>query len=145
MTWRSIYAGIAGLALWWFLFYALGIGVGLLWPAYREAARVMFQERSFDLFTIPMLFANLIVFFLAGNAAGRVSTAVARGRGAALVLSALLLVYAVTEHYWLLWGRLPSWYNLIVPLVIAGSVWHGSRVTAPHEPGLEAEGSINAG
>ena len=33
MTWRSIYAGIAGLALWWFLFYALAIGIGLPWPA----------------------------------------------------------------------------------------------------------------
>ena len=132
MTWRSLAAGITGLALWWFLFYALGIGVGLLWPAYREAAHVMFQERSFRLFTVPMLFTNLLVFAGSGNAAGRVSTVIARGRGPARVLSALLLAYAVTEHYWLLWDSLPTWYNLIVPVFIAGPVWLGGLGTASH-------------
>jgi hypothetical protein len=139
MNWRSIVAGIVGLALWVFLFYALGIGVGLVWTGYREAARVMFQERSFLLFTVPMLFANLLVFFLSGYTAGQVSTVIARHRGAALVLSVLLLIYAVTEHYWLLWDSLPSWYNLIVPIVIAGSVWLGGRLATLPEGRVETE------
>ncbi len=129
MAWRSIVGAIAGLVLWWVLFFVIGVGTGLLWPEYREAARVMFQERAFHLFTLPMLLANLLLFAVAGMVAGRVATLVARSRTSALVLAALLLLYAVVEHYILLWDQLPPWYNLIVPLVIAGSAWLGSRIS----------------
>ena len=127
MAWRPIAGGILGLALWWVLFFVIGVGIGLLWPEYREAARVMFQEHSFRLFTPPMLLANLLLFTVAGIIVGRIATLVARSRISALVLAALLLLYAVIEHYILLWTQLPPWYNLIVPLVIAGSIWLGSR------------------
>jgi hypothetical protein len=131
MVWRSI-AGVAlGLALWWLLFPALGIGFGLLWPDYREAARVMMQEGTFRLFTPAMLFTNLLVFAVVGTAVGCIATLVSRSRGAALAIAALLLVYAVVEHYLLLWNQLPDWYNLIVPLVISGFVLLGGRVTTP--------------
>jgi hypothetical protein len=36
---------ILGLVLWWFLFFAVGIAFGSLWPEYREAARLMFEGR----------------------------------------------------------------------------------------------------
>jgi hypothetical protein len=129
MAWRQIAGGIAGLALWWVLFFVIGVSIGLLWPEYREAARVMFQERAFRLFTPPMLLANLLVFAVAGIVVGRVSTLIAKSRIAALVLAALLLLYTIIEHYVLLWDQLPPWYNLVVPLVIAGFVWLGSRTT----------------
>jgi hypothetical protein len=138
MSWRPIAVGIAGLALWVFLFYALGIGIGLVWPAYRDAAQVTFQEGSFQLFTTPMLLTNLLVFFLSGYAAGRVSTVIAKRRGVGLALSMLLLIYAVAEHYWLLWEKLPHWYNLIVPIVMAGSVWVGGRPAAERDGGDKA-------
>jgi hypothetical protein len=127
MAWRQIAGAIAGLVLWWVLFLVIGVGIGLLWPEYRESARVMFQERAFRLFTPPMLVSNLLVFAVAGMAAGRVSTVIARSRIAALVLAAVLLLYAIIEHYVLLWDQLPHWYNLIVPVMIAGSVWLGGR------------------
>jgi len=56
------------------------------------------------------------------------STVIARNRISALIVAALLLLYAGVEHYILLWDKLPAWYNLIVPLVIAGSVWLGGRI-----------------
>ena len=129
MTWRSIVGAIAGFVLWWALFFVIGVGIGLLWPEYRAAARVMFQERSFLLFTLPMLFANLALFAVAGLIVGRLSTLIARSRMSALIVGVLLLIYAVIEHYILLWDKLPGWYNLIVPLLIAGSVWLGGRTS----------------
>jgi hypothetical protein len=114
--------------MWYLLFFALGTGVGLLWPEYREAAHVMFQEGTFLLFTTPMLAMNLAVFTVAGLIAGWVSTLVAKNRKVALLLTTLLFIYGAIEHYILLWDQLPSWYNLMVPLVMAGSVWLGSRI-----------------
>ena len=128
MTWRPIAGVILGFAVWWLLFFAIGVGIGQLWPEYRDAARVMFQERSFRLFTPPMLIANLLLFAVAGLVVGCVSTLIGKSRTSALVLSGLLFIYAGIEHYRLLWDRLPPWYNLIVPVVIAGFVWLGSHI-----------------
>jgi len=132
MVWRRITGGLLGLTLYWVAFYAIGIGTGLLWPAYRNAARGVFQERAFHLFTVPMLITNLIVFGISGLVAGWLSTRIARSRTPGLVIAALLFIYAVVEHYILLWDQLPPWYNLIVPLVMAGSVWFGSRIASIH-------------
>jgi uncharacterized membrane protein (DUF485 family) len=129
MAWRRIIGGLIGLALYWIAFYAIGIGTGLLWPAYRNAARGVFQERAFHLFTVPMLITNLLVFGIAGLVAGWVSTRIARSTTPGLVIAVLLFMYAVIEHYILLWDQLPPWYNLIVPVAMAGSVWLGSRIS----------------
>jgi hypothetical protein len=127
---RSVAAVILGVVLWWLLFFAIGIGIGLLWPEYRDAARVMMQERAFRLFTTPMLIADFLLFAVAGMAVGWVSTRLARNTTAALVVAVLLFTYAAVQHYLLLWDQLPAWYNLIVPVVIGGFVWVGSRMTA---------------
>jgi uncharacterized membrane protein (DUF485 family) len=129
MIWRRITGGILGLALYWLAFYTIGIGTGLLWPAYRSAARGVFQERAFHLFTVPMLITNLLVFGVAGLVAGWLSTRIARSQTPGLIIATLLFIYAVVEHYILLWDQLPPWYNLIVPVVMAGSVWLGSRIS----------------
>jgi hypothetical protein len=128
VVWRSVAAWMLGFALWWLLFFAIGIGIGLLWPEYRDAARVMFQEGAFRLFTTPMLIADFLLFAVAGIAVGRVSTLIARNRTAARILAALLFTYAAVEHYIFLWDQLPAWYNLIVPVLIGGFVWVGSRM-----------------
>jgi hypothetical protein len=142
MVWRSVAGGILGFVLWWLLFFAFGVGIGLLWPDYRDAARVMAQEGDFRLFTLPMLLANLLVFAVAGIVAGSLTTRLAKSRRSALVLAALLLVYAIIEHYILLWDQLPHWYNVIVPVVIAGFIWVGSRITMFGAGG--SEGGVRA-
>jgi len=61
---RRVIAVVAGCALWMFLFYAVGIGFGLIWPAYAEAARFMMQESDLSHFTTPMLFLNWALFVI---------------------------------------------------------------------------------
>jgi hypothetical protein len=131
MLWRVAIGVLLGLAVWWLLFFAVGIGIGLVWPDYREAARVMMQEQSFRLFALPLLLANYLLFAVAGVVAGRVSTAIDKTGKAALISAGLLLIYAGVQHYIRLWNQLPDWYNLTIPVVISVSVWLGGRVKTP--------------
>jgi hypothetical protein len=34
------------------------------------------------------------------------------------VVALVWFVYAVANHYWVVWNELPDWYNIIVPFVI---------------------------
>jgi len=129
MVLRTASGVLLGLALWWLLFFAFGVGIGLLWPEYRDAARVMMQERTFLLFTTPMLFTNYLVFAAAGVLSGWVSAVIAKTNKSALAITVILFVYAGLQHYFLLWTKLPDWYNVTIPIVIAGSVWLGGRGT----------------
>ena len=126
MTWRTAIGVLLGLLLWWLLFFVIGAGIGLVWPDYREAARVMMQEQSFRLFTTPMLFANYLLFAVAGLVAGRIATAIDKSGRASLIAAGLLFLYAGAQHYLRLWNQLPDWYNLTIPIVIAAFVWLGS-------------------
>lgn len=132
MTWRRVAAAALGFTLWWFLFFAVGIAIGALWPAYREAGRSMYQEGDLSLFVTPMLFANLLVFVVAGAAVGSVTTLVGKSRIPARLVAAVLFIYAAINHYLWEWDQLTPWYNVIVPFVVAGSILLGSRLPAGH-------------
>jgi hypothetical protein len=119
---------VAGVIAWMIGFYAIGIAFGLLWPAYAEAARHMFREDDLSYFTLPMLFVNWTVFIGTGLFAGWVASWVGKNRTAPLVVAALWFVYAVVNHYWLVWNELPDWYNVIVPFVIAAPIFLWSRL-----------------
>jgi hypothetical protein len=127
MTWRTAIGVLLGLVLWWLLFFVIGVGIGLVWPDYREAARAMMQEQSFRLFTTAMLLANYLLFAVAGLVAGCVATIVDKSGRAALVTAGILLLYAGAQHYIRLWNQLPDWYNLTIPIVISAFVWLGGR------------------
>jgi hypothetical protein len=123
---RTLAAIVAGAVAWVAGFYAIGISFGLLWTAYRDAARAMFAG-DLSQFTTPMLFLNLVVWVGTGVFAGWVARLVGHGRAAPLVVTALTFVYAAINHFVLVWGQLPDWYNLVVPFVIAGSIPLGGR------------------
>lgn len=131
---RTIAAIVVGCAGWWFLFLAVGIGFGLLWPEYREAARFMFSEGDLSHFRTPMLFLNLVVFAIAGLAVGWVVTLIGRSRIPALVVALLYLLYMAVNHYILVWDELPAWYNLVVPLFISGAIVLGGRLVSVPTP-----------
>ena len=128
MAWRSLAGVVLGLALWVFLFFAIGIGIGQLSPEYREAARLMFQEDDMSGFHTPQLLSNFLLFVITGLAAGWVATVVGKNPAPGLVLSVLFLVLMTINHYILEWDRFPAWYNLVVPLVIALPILAGSRI-----------------
>lgn len=130
MLWRVVVGVLVGLALWWLLLLVLGTGIGFIWPEYREAARAMMQEQSFRLFTLPTLLVNYLLFAAAGAAAGWISAVIARTSKAGMVIAAVLLIYAVVQHFVLLWNELPAWYNLTIPIAISGFAWIGARIPA---------------
>jgi len=134
MNIRTVTGFLAGCFLWWFFFLAVGIGFGMLWPAYREAAHVLFTNADSSHFTISMFLLNFLVFFIAGMATGWLATFISKSRSPALIVALLYLVYTVFEHYYLAWDKLPHWYNLIVPFVISGSIAMGSRLTRTAAP-----------
>lgn len=131
MTLRAVAAVVGGIVVWSALFMIVGIAFGLAWPDYRAAARLFLENQDFSLFTIPMMLTNFVLFSIIGLAAGWLAAAIGRSRLAGLVLAVLLFAYGLFEHYYLLWNDLPTWYNLVVPWIIAGSICIGSHFASP--------------
>lgn len=130
-TARAVAGVVVGFVAWGFLFFAVGIGIGAVWPEYREAARAMFQENDLSQFRTPLLFANWAVFLGAGLGSGGLAALIGRTRTPALVLALLFLTYMIVNHYILVWDELPAWYNLVVPFVISGTIVLGGRLGSP--------------
>lgn len=128
MVLRAILAIVVGCALWYCLFMAVGIGIGLLWPDYRAAAALMFDADDFSLFTTPMLFANMLVFVAAGLGSGWLAAWIGKRPLPAQILSGAMLVLMLYNHYIRVWDDLPAWYNLVIPLIIAGAIYVGGRL-----------------
>jgi hypothetical protein len=124
---RTVAGIVAGLVIWIVGFYAIGMIFGLIWPAYAEAARFMFREDDLSHFTTPMLFLNWVLFVGTGSLTGWLASWIAKNRVAPLVVAGLWFVYAVVNHYWLVWNELPDWYNVIVPFVIGLPIFAWSR------------------
>ena len=133
MSLRTAAAIVAGLLAWMVGFYAIGIAFGLLWPAYAEAARFMFREDDLSHFTTPMLFLNWVLFLGTALFAGWLASWIGKNRIAPLVVAGLYLAYGMVNHYVLVWDKLPGWYNVIVPFVMAVPILLGGRLarTAP--------------
>lgn len=125
---RTVAGIVAGLIAWLIGYFALGILFGLLWPAYAEAARHMFREDDLSYFTFPMLLMNWTLFVGTGLFAGWVASRIGRNPTAPLFVAAFWFLYAVVNHYWLVWNELPDWYNVIVPFVIGAPIFVWSRI-----------------
>jgi hypothetical protein len=132
---RIITAIVAGLVVWMVGFFVIGIAFGLLWPAYAEAARFMFRAEDFSYFTTPMLFVNWLVFLGTGLIAGWLAAWIGKNRIAPLVVAVLYLAYGMVNHYVLVWDKLPGWYNLIVPFVMAVPIVLGGRLVGARSGG----------
>lgn len=134
MNFRAIAAVIAGGVLWYVLFMALGVAIGLVWPDYQQAAAEFFEREDFGLFSFPMMLMNLLLFAIAGKLTGWFVAALGASRKPALVLAGLFFALALFDHYYLVWNVLPSWYNLLVPWIVGGSIYLGSRLKLPFKP-----------
>ena len=134
MNIRTVSGFLTGVVLWWFLFFAIGIGTGMLWPDYREAARFMFREQDLSHFTLAMLCLNLVIFTVEGLITGWLTTFISRSRTPSLIVGLLFLLHMGVNHYYMVWGKLPDWYNIIVPLFISGSIALGGRLVKAGPP-----------
>jgi len=141
MNMRAIAAVIGGIIAWWILFMAIGIAFGLIWPDYRAAARAFFNNQDFSQFTTAMKLANFVVFAIAGVIDGWLVAQLGRSRIAGIVVAGLYLAYALFDHYYLLWNVIPAWYNLVVPWIIAGSIFAGAHLA----PGADTPASQASG
>ena len=75
-----------------------------------------------------MLLLNFMVFSITGLVVGWLVSYISKNRTPALVVALLYLLYAVFEHYYLVWDKLPDWYNVIMPWIISGTIVLGSRI-----------------
>ena len=127
MKLRQVAGFLTGVIIWWFLFIAIGIGFGMLWPGYREAARLLFSAADSSRFTTTMFLLNYLVFIVTGIATGWFAASIGKGRIPALVVALFYLILMAINHFYLEWNTFPSWYNVIVPFVISGSIAIGSQ------------------
>jgi hypothetical protein len=115
---KRVLAVVAGLVVWVIGVTIAGLIMRGTWPAYAAVADAM-------TFTLPMMFARLLIGGLATVASGWVAAFVARqSTAAALAAGVILLVLFVPQHV-MLWVRFPVWYHLtflgsLVPLAYLG-------------------------
>jgi hypothetical protein len=130
IAFRIIAGIVTAVLVWWFLFMAIGIGIGLLWPDYQAAARAMFESDDLSFFTTPMLLTNWIIFIGAGLGAGWLVTVISANQIAPRALAVGFLVTMMINHYIIVWDEMPYWYNMIVPFVIAISILLGNLLVS---------------
>ena len=124
---RSVIGVVVGGLVWMFGFYALAIGLSMVWPDYAVHGRQFVREGVFT-FTAPMAWCNVLLWVLAGIGAGWVGAKIARRRAAVGVLAGLLGIYLAVVHLVLYWPRFPWWYNLGVVLSCVPAVLWGAKL-----------------
>ena len=143
MAWRKITGGLAGFLLWWFLFFVAGIGIGVVLPDYREAARLMFQEGDMSGYTTPLLLCNYFLFITNGLIVGLVTTLLSKSRFPVYILTGVFFTYMIVNHYVLEWDSFPGWYNLMVPFIVAGAILLGCLVCKSGSENTHQESDVS--
>jgi len=131
---RSIFAVVAGLAVWMLVATLLNFGLRAGLAGYALAERTM-------TFTLIMKVARLILGALASLAAGAAAGLIAPSKtGPRWVLGAIILAVFIPVHVQL-WAKFPVWYHLVflgtlAPLVAMGVTFTRTRLrTSPTEFG----------
>ncbi len=125
---RSVFALLAGYAAWLFTFFALVFGVAFVWPTLGETGQQYWQEQRFDIFPASTLVFFQFAWLPANFAAGLAAQTVGKSQRVVWIGAGLLFAYFVYNHWWALWGELPDWYNVLVPLPVIPMVWLGACV-----------------
>lgn len=115
---KTILGVVAGLVVWVIVVIVAGMIMRGAWPEYARVADAM-------TFTLPMMFARLVIGGLATLAAGLVTALVARRSMLAKLMPGVLLLVAFIPQHVMLWDKFPVWYHLtflasLVPLTYLG-------------------------
>src|SRR5262245_26065116 len=125
---RAVLAIVAGFVVWFAVATVGNLGLRWLLPGYSEVEKAME-------FSLPMLFARLMLGAIASIAAGAACIAIARNSRAAIYSFALLLLVLFVPVHIGLWAKFPVWYHIVFlgslfPLVILGARLVGAE--RPH-------------
>jgi hypothetical protein len=126
---RAVLGVIGGAIVWMFGFFILAQVLVTLWPAYAIPARAWTQNADYT-FSSLMSVLNACLWIIAEIAAGALAATIARGQRAVWVLAALVMAYLCFMHFYLVWSKIPWWYNVIVALSSGPAVLLGGRWAA---------------
>ena len=138
---RSIFALLAGFALWAVVATLLNFGLRAGIPGYHQA------EPSMN-FTFGMRIARLIVGALSSLSAGAIAALIAPSRrGVPWLLGTIVLALFIPGHI-RIWASFPVWYHLVFLLTLAPLVALGAAMvrgrSANSAPKSAANFSANA-
>lgn len=119
---------LAGLLIWWVMFYASGTVFMYFWPAMLEAAGPVVENNDFSQFTTPMLLLLIVMYLWVNPIAGWLIVYITKNRDHVWIASVLMLIYAGYIHWFQLWNNLPDWYNVLVPIMIPPLMYLGGRL-----------------
>lgn len=124
---RSIFAALAGLAVWVLVASLLDRGLRLGFAGYAIAEPTM-------TFTLGMKVARLILGALASLAAGAATAAIApSSTRLPWVVAAILLAAFIPEHIQI-WVKFPVWYHLVFLVTLAPLVALGAALPRGRAP-----------
>jgi hypothetical protein len=118
---RTIGGAVAGAIAWMVLATAIGLLLGMAWPALAAASRAPTS------LTLAMLAARLGVSFVASILSGAIATRIGRNDMAALASGVLLLLVWGPYHMFVIWHLFPVWYHLTFLLSLPLLAWLGAR------------------
>jgi hypothetical protein len=125
MTIKPVLAVFAGFISWWAAFYGSTALFAALWPALIESGRSAIQGNDWSHITTPMLLLLLSMYLWVSPLAGWVTARISENRKLVGITIIPLFAYAAWAHFYNLWGLLPDWYKLIVPVIIPPLVYAG--------------------
>ncbi len=120
---RLIGGVIAGVVGWIVIVTILNLIPRYGWHDYAAVERAM-------TFTLPMMATRLSMSGIASLASGFVAAWIEKGRWAAPISGAILLLMFIPVHY-AMWDKFPVWYHLtfLASLPLLG--WAGGRLRRP--------------
>jgi len=131
MTMKPLLGVVAGFISWWLVFFATTTLFAAIWPALTEAGRFAVEEDDWSHISTPMLLLLLSMYLWVNPIAGWMTVRISENRKLVWVTILPLFAYAAWMHFYTLWGQLPDWYNLIVPVIIPPLVYAGGLLAKP--------------
>ena len=120
---RNLLGVVAGLVAWMVVATLVNLALRMLWADYAAVEKAL-------TFTLPMLFARLVIGVVASLVAGWIAAWVARrSRVAVWVVVGLLLAVFLPTHVYL-WDRFPAWYHAVFIASLVVVPWWGAALVS---------------
>jgi|APSaa5957512535_1039671.scaffolds.fasta_scaffold125654_2 hypothetical protein len=116
---------LAGFGCWWAAFFLIGYSAVFINPALLEAVRPAIADNDWSLITTSMFIGAIVMYFFINPLAGWITVFITRNKIHAAITALPLTLYAISAHWFRLWGILPGWYNIMVVLLIPPLVYLG--------------------